>query len=55
MLECQTRMSWEFPAGLQVRTPHSHSQQPGVPSLVEELRSCKPSGVAKKEKKNKIY
>lgn len=42
--------NWGVPGGPVVRTPHFHCPGPGVQSLVEELRSHKPSDAAKNQK-----
>ena len=43
----------ELPGGPVVRTSHSNCQGPWDQSLVEELRSHKPQGVAKKIQKER--
>ena len=44
---------WDLPGGPVVRTPSLHCRGRGFKSLVRELRSYKPRGVAKTRKKER--
>ena len=45
--------AWDFPGGPEVKILHFHYRGQHIRPLVQELRSHKLRGVAKKKKKNK--